>query len=1015
MSTKVCLPLLLALLVQAPGPAFGEARMASGSPESADARAVSQSSAAETQSAPGWTLLTPPGARSQHSAAWDPTGNQMLVLGGSSGGPLADFWSYRPATDTWIQIMGTVLPHLPSTGHRAVWDTVHSQMLVFGGLGGEGDLWSYRPASNTWTELHPQGDRPSARAYHSAVWDPARAQIVVFAGLGAGFGPLNDLWAYSPDMNTWSRLEPGGAPPLPLFYHAAVWDDINDQMLVFGGADPITSEFVNELWSYQPTANVWSQLLPTEQGGPVPPGRLSHVVIWDRAGSQMLIFGGGCGPGCYLGDVWSYRPSSDSWSELPGTGQPPSARGGHTAVWDPEGRRMVVYGGSIPGGTLNDVWSYRLGTYRWSQVSRGRPAPIGTSGNRAAWDTDNEQLLVFEGLASRLWSYRPASQAWAELRPEGVAPTPREDASIVWDPTRGQLLLFGGYRGSPDTGFLNDLWAYRTTENAWAELDPGGPPPPARFRHAAVWDTDRGQMLVFGGAGERAFDDLWAYGPSANAWTSVTTTGAVPSPRSHHVAVWDTAGSQMLVFGGVWGGPLNDLWAYRPAAQSWTWLAPEGQSPPTHFLHAAVWDPAHTQMIVFGGYGGGLRSDMWAYRPRTNTWTRLAQGVGPGPGRGPYTSVWSSATNQVLALSDRRGPGTNEIWTYLPATEAWTQPPAAPSIPSARFGHTAVATDVVDSARSGTDAPGASTMLLFGGSSGGSQFLGDLWTYRASTDLWVPLSPTGMSPAARGNHAAVWDSTGKRLIVFGGRNSEGYVNDVWSYDTSRNRWTQLSPRADGASLESSSPASREEHTAVWDPRREQMLVFGGARDSRTLDDLWSFRPHSGTWTRLQPEGPTPPDRFRHAAVWDPAGDRMLVFGGYGDGVPGRYLNDLWAYEPATNSWTELTPAEPPPARSRQAVVWDATAQRLLVLGGFAGGIDYLNDIWTYEPEANRWRRLETTGLIPTPRASQSAIWDVETGSVLTFGGYGGGPFGELWSFRPPDGSRLVQTRNDGGN
>src|SRR5438874_5951584 len=144
-----------------------------------------------------------------------------------------------------------------------------------------------------------------------------------------------------------------------------------------------------------------------------------------------------------------------------------------------------------------------------------------------------------------------------------------------------------------------------------------------------------------------------------------------------------------------------------------------------------------------------------------------------------------------------------------------------------------------------------------------------------------------------------------------------------------------------AARDDTTPPDREDHSAVWDSQDARMLVFGGGREGRPFDDLWSWDPLGNSWAELTPEGPRPAARFRHSAVWDADGARMLVFGGYGGDFPGSYLNDLWSYDPAANTWTELAlDSEAPPPRATHGAAWNADSDQLLIMGGFSGGIDY---------------------------------------------------------------------------
>ena len=53
--------------------------------------------------------------------------------------------------------------------------------------------------------------------------------------------------------------------------------------------------------------------------------------------------------------------SDDVWTQLTTTGGPPSGRERHSAVWSPERRAMLVFGGHDGDSTLDDVWSLSEG------------------------------------------------------------------------------------------------------------------------------------------------------------------------------------------------------------------------------------------------------------------------------------------------------------------------------------------------------------------------------------------------------------------------------------------------------------------------------------------------------------------------------------------------------------------------------------------------------------------------------------------------------------------------------
>ena len=105
-----------------------------------------------------------------------------------------------------------------------------------------------------------------------------------------------------------------------------------------------------------------------------------------------------------------------------------------------------------------------------------------------------------------------------------------------------------------------------------------------------------------------------------------------------------------------------------------------------------------------------------------------------------------------------------------------------------------------------------------------------------------------------------------------------------------------------------------------------------------------------TWTDLHPTGDLPLARAGHSMVCDPTSGRVILFGGW-DGNSSTYLNDTWAYDPIANIWIELHPAgDLPPARESHSMVYDPAGGRVILFGGWDDnrGVEF-NDTWAYGP------------------------------------------------------------------
>lgn len=136
--------------------------------------------------------------------------------------------------------------------------------------------------------------------------------------------------------------------------------------------------------------------------------------------------------------------------------------------------------------------------------------------------------------------------------------------------------------------------------------------------------------------------------------------------------------------------------------------------------------------------------------------------------------------------------------------------------------------------------------------------------------------------------------------------------------------------------------------------------------------------------------------LRYWGGWATDGTSMFNFGGRGVNSSGNalstYMNDLAAYNPATNTWTTLTAqsaAGSPSDRFRPAFAYDPAGNRLVLFGGASAPGVSLSDCWEYDLNTNQWNQIPnptpgTTG--PTGRFDCQMEYDAATGSLILFGG-----------------------------
>ena len=162
-----------------------------------------------------------------------------------------------------------------------------------------------------------------------------------------------------------------------------------------------------------------------------------------------------------------------------------------------------------------------------------------------------------------------------------------------------------------------------------------------------------------------------------------------------------------------------------------------------------------------------------------------------------------------------------------------------------------------------------------------------------------------------------------------------------------------------------------------------------------------------SWIQLAPAGGLPPaTTFGASIVYDPSTQRLILFGGNNGSVP---INDVWVLTNANGlggapAWTHLIPTGgPPPARDNHAAVYDAANNRMIIFGGCGGGcLPALNDAWVLT-HANglggtpAWMQLAPTGSLPAPRISMASAYDPVSSKLIIFGGQNGGGSGGLFS------------------
>ncbi len=273
------------------------------------------------------------------------------------------------------------------------------------------------------------------------------------------------------------------------------------------------------------------------------------------------------------------------------------------------------------------------------------------------------------------------------------------------------------------------------------------------------------------------------------------------------------------------------------------------------------------------------------------------------------------------------------------------------------------------------------SLVIFGGRNDGGN-LNDVWSFNLDSLVWTNITPADTpQPAMRFAHTAVYDPINHSMIIWSGQGA-GFYNDVWAFDLTTHIWQQRSPTG-------TIPMARYGSVAIYNPSAHRMTMFSGFTTSGRFDDTQAYDIALNNWIELTPSGTNPLQRCLHAACYDEQRHRMIIYGGQNAGP----LDDIWAFDLTANTWSNLTPPTKPPGRIFPSSIY--ADNHVIVFGGLtASGNE--NTLWSFNMLDSSWTMITPSGILPEKRNSHAAVFIPQDRSMIVFAGEGDSLYNDVW-------------------
>ncbi|XP_075782922.1 uncharacterized protein LOC102463600 isoform X2 [Pelodiscus sinensis] len=271
-----------------------------------------------------------------------------------------------------------------------------------------------------------------------------------------------------------------------------------------------------------------------------PSPRWCHAMCLSDPETAILFGGEGANQQPCKDALWKLEIDNDFWfpMDLPPLGSVPLCSHGHTATYDPDTKRIYVFGGMKEGKCYSTIYILDTATWKWLLVTAKGKVPTLAYHSATIY---HKELFIFGGAFPKMASFESRAcsnmlyifnseyKIWYQPIVEGEKPLPRLGHSATL--LRNKLVIFGGQRTPL---YLNDVHILDLGYMEYIPVPLHSGQPSARCFHAAMPVSDQ-KVLISGGCNAKgALQDVFTFHLDTFAWSAVTHSHLSSVPRAGH-------------------------------------------------------------------------------------------------------------------------------------------------------------------------------------------------------------------------------------------------------------------------------------------------------------------------------------------------------------------------------------------------------------------------------------------------------------------------------------------------